>query len=312
MRNYAVGLSAVLIAISGVGVWPLAAGLAAIVSAASLLLFRSYRRWMSGAPSPGHRADLDRLILRQWVATGVIGLASAAVSVLTGAPVLKDGAGAQVAQALFGAAGIALTGVFVSSLVDWYWILPRVGGLGNHLAPCEDPGERWKYVTSIWLFHRAVATLLVVASITAVPIYLAATLDGSAAKTGLGLLGLVIGGSMAAINQRGLTTLFTAFNQSIYVGDTILVSRAGDDEGAPTRRHRAYVVDVSIQGLKYQFLDGNDFNGPRFERRGHGPVLGGDEYRAIDRVKGPLAVPCREGRSGVNWYCRNNTHAYDY
>lgn len=312
MTNYAVGLTVVLIAATGVGVWPLAVGLAAIVLLSGSALLRSYHRWMAGEPAPEHRSRLDRLVLWQWTTTASIGLACAAAVGAVASHTLDSGTAMRVAQAFLGAGGIALTAVFISSLVDWYWILPRIGGLGNHLAPCEAPGERWKYPTAIWLFHRGVATALVVASIAAVPLYLAATLGAPETKAMLGIVGVAVGGGMAALNQRGLASLTNAFNQSIYVGDTILINQAGEGEGAPTVRRRAYVVDVSVQGLKYQFLDGEDYLGARFERKGHGPVLGGDEYRAIERVEGSLAVPCRNGCSGVNWYCRNNPRAYDY
>ena len=117
---------------------------------------------------------------------------------------------------------------------------------------------------------------------------------------------------MAALNQRGLASVTNAFNQPIYVGDTILVNQPGEGEGDPMIRRRAYVVDVSVQGLKYQYLHGDEYTGPPFERKGHGPVLGGDEYRAIERVEKAAAVPCQNGCSCVNWYCRNNLRAYDF
>jgi len=30
---------------------------------------------------------------------------------------------------------IISSGVFISSLIDWYWILPRLSGLGGYSAP---------------------------------------------------------------------------------------------------------------------------------------------------------------------------------
>jgi hypothetical protein len=312
MTNYAVALAIILVAVSGVGLWPLAVGLAVIVLLGGCALLGSYRRWMAGASVPEHRVPLDRLVWWQWVASAGVGLSVAVAVGAAGIHTLDAGTLVRAVQALASAAAVALTAVFVSSLVDWYWILPRIGGLGEHLAPCEAPGERWKYPTAIWLFHRGVATALVVASIAAVPFYLAATLGTPATKAILGVVGVAVGGGMAALNQRGLASLTNAFNQSVYVGDTILVNQPGEGEGAPTVRRRAYVVDISVQGVKYQFLHGDEYTGSRFERKGHGPVLGGDEYRAIERVERPAAAPCREGCSGVNWYCRNNPRAYDF
>ena len=312
MTNYAVALAVLLVAVTGVGLWPLSAGLAVIVILAGWALLRSYSRWMAGASAPEHRLPLDRLVRWQWIASSAAGLAVAVAVGAASIHVLSAGTPVRAAQALLSAAAFAVTAVFISSLVDWYWILPRIGGLGDHLGPCEEPGERWKYPTAIWLFHRGIATALVVASIAAVPFYLAATIGSPVTKAILGVVGVAVGGGMAVLNQRGLASVTNAFNQSIYVGDTILVNQPGEGEGAASIRRRAYVVDISVQGLKYQILHGDEYTGPKFERKGHGPVLGGDEYRAIGRAEGPVTAPCSNGCSGVNWYCRHNPRACDF
>lgn len=312
MTNYAVGATVTLIAVTGLGIWPLAAGLAACILAAGLALRRSYRQWIGTAVVPAHREPLDRLVLGQWALSATAGLIVAVTVGAMGIHILKIDTPLRVVQAIAGAASIALTAVFVSSLVDWYWILPRVGGLGDHLAPCEAPGERWKYLTAIWLLHRGLATALVVASIAAVPFFLAATLGSPVAKAVLSVVGVAVGAGMAALNQRGLASITNAFNQPIYVGDTIFVNQPSEEDGAPLRRRRAYVVDISVQGLKYQYLSGNNYIGPAFGRKGHGPVLGGDEYRAIERAEKAMAAPCRDSCACVNWYCRNNPRAYSF
>jgi len=312
MTNYAVALVLVLVVVTLLGIWPLAAALSACIVVSGSALLHSYRRWMGTASPPVHRVALDHRVLYQWTVSGCIGLATAATIGAVGVHTPHVDAAIGTLQAVFSAAAIAVTAVFISSLVDWYWILPRVGGLGDHLAPCEAPGELWKYPTAIWLLHRGMATALVVASIAAVPFFLAATLGDPATKAVLSVVGVAVGAGMAALNQRGLASITNAFNQPIYVGDTILVNQPGEGEGDPMVRRRAYVVDISVQGLKYQYLRGDDFTGPKFERKGHGPVLGGDEYRAIERVEKAAAVPCRHGCSCVNWYCRNNPRAYDF
>jgi|ERR1035438_3781222 hypothetical protein len=315
MTNYAVGLTVTLLAITALGIWPLGIALAVCVLFAGLALLHSYRQWMRHTSTPPHRAPLDALVRRQWAISGGVCLVAAVVVGAADIHTFGINTPLRVLQAVASAAGIALSAVFISSLVDWYWILPRVGGLGDHAAPCESPGERWKYPTAIWLLHRGLATALVVASIAAVPFFLAATLGDPATKTVLSVVGVAVGAGMTALNQRGLASITNAFNQPIYVGDTILVNQPGEGEGSPMVRRRAYVVDISVQGLKYQYLHGDEYDGPQFERKGHGPVLGGDEYRAIERLEGTAAVPCgRDGRgcSCVNWYCRNNPRAYDF
>jgi hypothetical protein len=311
MRNYAAGLAVVLLAVTTFRLWPLAGGLALVLLVGAAALLRQYQRWMN-EPAPPHRAPLDRLVASQWILAGLVGLAAAAGVGISGVNSLAVTTPVRIGQALAGAAAIALCAVYLSSLVDWYYVLPRVGGLGGRAAPCEKPGEQWKYPTAIWLLHRGLATGIVVAAITAAPVYLAGTLGTASVKALLGVVAVVIGGGMAALNQKGLASITNAFNQPIYVGDTTLINRPGEAEGAPMLRRRAYTVDISVQGIKYQYLDGDDFRGPCFERKGHGPVPAGDDYRAIERVEGPMAKPCRDRCTGVNWYCRNNGEAYDH
>jgi hypothetical protein len=62
MTNYAIALASVLIAVTGVGLWPLAVGLAVVVLVGGSALLGSYRRWMAGASGPEHRVPLDRLV----------------------------------------------------------------------------------------------------------------------------------------------------------------------------------------------------------------------------------------------------------
>lgn len=311
MTAYAVGLAALFATLSIIGRAEVAGALAAVVILSGGLILRSYQRRVTGHDVPAHRAKLDRLVLRQWGLSGGLGLT---VALVVGTNHNAQIGAGHLVQALAVGAAIALTAVFVSSLADWYWVLPRVGGIGG-VAPCQAPGERWKGLTAIWLFHRGVATTFVVAAVAGVPVYLATDSKGASAIA-YGILGAVLGGAVALINRRGIEALTTAFNQPIYVGDTILVSHPGSSEGDPTVRRRAYVVDVSIQGVKYQLLSGDEFTGPAFERKGHGPTERSDDTVAIAttaRTEGQLAVPCPKGHcSGVNWYCRCNTHAYDY
>jgi hypothetical protein len=57
---------------------------------------------------------------------------------------------------------------FLSSLVDWYYVLPRRDGLVC-VPPCRAPAdERWQGVTWFWLLHRFVAATAVMAGAYAV------------------------------------------------------------------------------------------------------------------------------------------------
>ena len=327
MTCYASGLAVLWLGLALTGRADVAAGLAIIVLGTGLTLRRAYRQRLDKAEArrprkcpdahlddcepPRHRARLDKVVLSQWLASSAGGAVSAVGVWVAGGPPFHAG---DLVQALTVGASVALTAVFCSSLVDWYWILPRIGGIGGP-APCEDPGgEQWKYPTAIWLFHRGAATTLVVAVIAGVPIYLIAQAHDPGTAAVLAAVAAALGGAVALINTRGIAALTHAFNQPIYVGDTIYVDHPGERENDPRVRRRAYVVDVSIQGLKYKLLVGDKYEGPAFVRKGHGPVDRDDEVRAIevDRPEGPAVAPCREGCSGVNWYCRCNEHAYDH
>jgi hypothetical protein len=311
MKNYAVGLGCVLASLSVLRFWPLALGLSTVIAASGLALAVSYRHWMRRRTPPPHRLRLDRIVVREWLGAGSLGFVSALVAAFAGGHLVHLSAAVRVLQALVTGGAVALTAVFVSSLVDWYWILPRVGGLGDHEAPCQAPGERWKYPTAIWLLHRGVATAIVVASIAAVPFYLAGILGSPATKAILSVVGVAVGAGMAALNQKGLSSVTNAFNQPFYVGDTILINQAPEGDGALVKRRRAYVVDVSVQGVKYQYLENDRYLADGFDRKGHGPTEARSEPYSIARLDGPLVAPCRLSCSRVNWYCRNNPEAYD-
>jgi len=56
---------------------------------------------------------------------------------------------------------------FVSGLVDWYYIRPRLDGVFG-TPPCRSAGTaHWKRVTRRWYLHRAIATVAFVAMIAA-------------------------------------------------------------------------------------------------------------------------------------------------
>jgi len=54
---------------------------------------------------------------------------------------------------------------FLSSLVDWYYVLPRRDGLIGP-PPCKAPEEsRWQRVTWFWSVHRLIAAMAVIGSV---------------------------------------------------------------------------------------------------------------------------------------------------
>lgn len=92
-----------------------------------------------GYDVPLHRRRLDHLVVAQW---GVAGVGTLAVGLLSHPLAYRPLAHANpFVHALVIGGLIISSGVFLSSLIDWYWILPRLAGLGGYSAPCEDSGS---------------------------------------------------------------------------------------------------------------------------------------------------------------------------
>lgn len=260
-----------------------------------------------GRPSVPHRLTLDRLVLIQWLGSSVTAFVlSSVLSSLDVAPIESAG---RLVHALIVGVVIGSLGVFISSLVDWYVILPKVSGFAGP-APCECAGgTRWKYTTCDWYFHRAAATAIVYVVVTGIPAYMAGTSTGSASLTWT-----LIAAGIAAVGGYFFRGMFLAgwyaFRPPILVGDQIYVEVAGEGEGDVTmHRHRAYVVDVSLQGVGYKILDNGQYVRGRFVDKHDGNV----PNHKLPGLKAPTSTKplCPQGHcSGVNWYCRHNPDAY--
>jgi hypothetical protein len=62
-------------------------------------------------------------------------------------------------SALFIDGGVLFTLVTVSSLIDWYYVRPRIDGVVCE-PPCRSSGsDRWKQPTRWWFLHRGLAAL---------------------------------------------------------------------------------------------------------------------------------------------------------
>jgi hypothetical protein len=171
MTRYAGALIAVLLVRVVTGGAAVAAFAAAAVLLAGLILEAGYRIGLHGAaarPVPTHRRDLDRIVRLQWGGAGMAGVVLVAAAGLLDLGSIDPHRflGAVITLGL-----IAIVAIFISSLIDWYWILPRVSGILRP-APCEATGgQLWARVTGVWLFHRAVATLIVTGSLTGLCLY---------------------------------------------------------------------------------------------------------------------------------------------
>lgn len=264
-----------------------------------------------GRPALPPRNKLDRLVRVQWLGASISGLAAATILSATATTPLSSAD--HLVKALIVALLVGSLAVFVSSLIDWYVILPKVSGISG-AAPCESTGgERWKYTTAIWYLHRAVATALVSGAVTAIPLYMATVSPSE--RPGWS----VVAGLFAAITLRFNSEVLRVFwfflGPPVYVGDQIYVDVADDGEGdVRVWRRRAYVVDVALQGAKYKVLRDARYIAVGFLGKHEKRIPNAD---LPDRKAPDSELPvCRDGRSvdgcsRVNWYCRHNPHAHD-
>lgn len=167
------------------------------------------------------------LVVVWLVAWGVVGVA-------------VIGSGSRIPQVILVPLAVAANAVYLSSLLDWYWVLPRVQGivrpgLGESLG---DPA--WRTITRVWLVHRAFATLALSTCLAAIPALVGGTASGAERAAWFGAAGVVFGGVLP-LNRRGVQAIL---NLPARLGDTF------DVEG-----HRAVVVDVSLEGVRLRFVD---------------------------------------------------------
>jgi hypothetical protein len=277
----------------------LSIGLLAVGAAleASYLVRRRSDRVLS------HRRGLDRVVRAQWIGIGVLGsLIAVAVGHIDPPPLAHT---AEFVQTLVVGVAIAVPAIYVSSIVDWYWVLPKVSGMAG-VAPCERVGgEGFAGVTKIWLFHRAAATAIVTVVLAAVPGYMAGTTGDGSESAAWVILGSALAIGYNSVNT-GLTTAFRyAFNPELYVGDIIRVRADPEDAGLKD----AYVVDVSIQGLKYKLVEDALRGEPCFLAKGE--PLRIDDIATTRRSRQPRP-PCPSVAScqAANWYCFRNPNAH--
>jgi hypothetical protein len=250
-----------------------------------------------------HRVALDRIVRGQLLAIGVAGVALAFVLSAVGyAPIEHVG---RLPKALIIGLTAASGVIYCSALVDWYWVLPRVSGVFGP-APCEAPGqERWAGVTNIWLFHRAVATFTVMAVLAGVPAFMAGSSHNGTQTVIWAFVSLTLTIAYNRLYDGVLASFSHALNAAVEVGDTVRVREDFEDPDLVD----AYVVDMSVQGLKYVPLPNCCPPKRGFAQKGQ--LLRWDDADKVRRAA-PEYAPCSDPDhcQAVNWYCHRNPRAH--
>jgi hypothetical protein len=253
-------------------------------------------------PIPEHRSQLDRLVERQCGAAIGTGLLSLAIVIALD---LGPFHVTRVLAVVLGAVVIGTLAIFLSSLVDWWWILPRVSGILRP-APCQcRSGETWTGVTSIWFFHRGLATVVVSGALTAIPGYMAYTSTGHTA-TAYTVAAGVFAGTLAGFFSGAVVALWQCLSPKVRLGDLVMVDT-----------QVAYVLDVEVSGVSHKLLAENRrYAGGRFTSKKSGSYSLSDiKHHPGYEGEGEGPPLCgmadsADSCSGVNWYCRWNPEAH--
>jgi hypothetical protein len=322
VRAHAVVLAVLLVTSGVLGASLLALLCAAASAAGAALLNLRYRHdvEVTGAAVPPHREKLDEV-----VANDALAALGPAMLLVLGSWAMGSGPsgdGAATARIAVGFLALAAAAIYLSSLVDWYVILPRISGqLGSR--PCRDRDplfpfpHSWKEVTRWWYIHRIVATLafrfLLAAAIAAV----LGQFIGFGEQTKI-IAGLVLGIFATYISTLS-SAVFQGAQPKLLIGETVLVRPRPRRQWwppfslvhPPDLGGRQYVVDVSVEGIHMTAAaprERPELPEPRF-------VRDVDRLALVNHDSARLSPEefsgCAHRCSGINWYCIDNPRCFE-
>jgi hypothetical protein len=264
-----------------------------------------YAERRGGRLVPEHRRRLDRWVLGQWVAVVIAGAGIA--EILRRADVAPFDDVGLVLEVLVIGWTVLWTGVYLSALVDWFVVLPKLSGIACP-APCERPGrQRWAGVTAIWCFHRGAARLLVPAVMIGCPTVIGAITDVPAGQAISFAIAGVLAVSLAHLEVEGKDALTYGLNPTWHVGDTLWLIEETTDSVA---RRPAFLLDIAAEGGKFKYLDASGhYTRARFKDKHDGDTVTLKEL-GHRKLLEDAPAPCGDSCTGVNWYCWNNPLAH--
>jgi hypothetical protein len=336
VRGQALALVLALIVVSILGSPAAGLSCAAVVALVSWILDTRYRGDLGAARVkvvPKQRRMLDAMVV------GNVRLAVVAGAV-SGLVMLFAFKRPSLGIAPISTVILAVTAVVIllSSLIDWFIILPRISGLLG-IRPCREPErdfprrpETWREVTRWWYIHRIAAAVVLRFGLSfAISLTLAryiAVPHGAAIVAGAAV------GGFASYVAAAWDAFWQAGHLTLTVGRT--VQRRGVDrvprkivilgrklqlplltEGiAGQIQPREYVYDVALEGAQLA----------RVEPREQAEVPHHDDDRIlyernptklpvkdIDASRPQPAQPfigCQGRCSGINWYCIENPRCF--
>ncbi|HEV2590260.1 MAG TPA: hypothetical protein VGU02_00075 [Gaiellaceae bacterium] len=318
--------------------WPVAALILVVASGVSAYYLRHrYRSELTIAQivPPAHRERLDRIVDGDLQMVVVAGLTAAGLMLGFGIHPLHI----VISRWTPLLVGVAAASVYVSSLSDWYVILPRITGmLGSR--PCRFEDERhprfphtWRDTTRWWLVHRLLALFGfrfgLSYALTLVARHWITFRFGTDIVTGAAL-------GFAATYQKAIPAAgFQAGHPTMIVGQTVVHDETTRGprritifgrvirvpfmkQAVPTGElsAREWVYDVALEGVQLvvaasreaRSLPRSDDGRLIYERRPHKILL---RDIAGVRAADPPFSGCASRCSGINWYCIENPRCFE-
>lgn len=263
--------------------------LTGLLTAVWLVMNATYARSLDGRRRSPERSRRDRSVRRQVVVVLATGLVAGVVG-----PHLQDlwlWHDRKLWTIAFGALGALAWTIYASSLIDWYYVRPRIDGIVGAGPPCRTSGEPgWGNVTRLWYFHRGVADLLgILAVIVAFSSLVGALVAGGDTLPTAAAVAIPTGaaGAFVVLTQSAIATLrHRVINASwVWVGDELR-----DDDW------RAYVLHLTSRGLLVREWDAEQEDWGRMREVTH-------ERLEAERIRYGRLGDCVDGCSGANPAC---------
>jgi hypothetical protein len=214
------------------------------------------------------------------------------------------------------ALAVALGALYLSSLVDRFYVLPRLrGDRGAQLICQQSLGPRWTTLTRVWLLHRMLAMLLLVTGVaTAVTLAANRWVEGlnQVVAAAVGAATTVLAGFYVT---RIAPVIAQILNPALQLGDK--VELAEEFASAATGK-KYYVVDVALEGFRLLELDTQDQPAEASTGyRTHDRVLDVSDLRKYLRSRRSFAACPRDPQGNyackqVNPYCPHNPHVGEF
>lgn len=205
---------------------------------------------------------------------------------------------ASTVQAMFVLPAAGAGAVYLSSLLDRYYVRPRMsGGHWDAAMPCHPYGRKpnWRRVTQIWLLHRLLSYLAVVAAGAGMVILPLAHWLGGLTQADIAAIAAAATILAGYYLSRAAPVIAFVENPPVSVGDVIDVAEEFETEIGFSSY---YVVDVSVEGLKLRRLP------PQGALRTHDRLLDINDVSRLLRARDVDHKPCASCCQLVNVHCR--------